>query len=298
MRKNGLEHFNIEQVDTANSQEELNKKENDWIIKLDSIIGNCGYNIALYDDRFEIPDFIREKISKIALKRYYREFNVYKVLGKGHSKKDEFVGTWYNQKTCANDLSILASDISQVLSGSVSQSHGYTFEYTDDILKQRQLDKLESNKLSNNSHNLFNVYKSSGKGCSEKGRFVGTWYNQKDCAEFLNIESSTIPHCLVGNISQTQGYVFEYVDEVKKQIAHKNLTENKPIGKAFSVFGAICVQKAGPHREVTYNKSYFVGTWTNQRQCARDLNIDNRPICACLVGKAKQHKGYIFEYIE
>lgn len=44
IRKYGKDAFIIEQIDTAESQEELTQKEHDWIIKLNSTDPKIGYN--------------------------------------------------------------------------------------------------------------------------------------------------------------------------------------------------------------------------------------------------------------
>ncbi len=49
-----------------------------------------------------------------------------------------------------------------------------------------------------------------------------------------------------------------------------------------------------------FNKSdnKFIGTWSNQTDCGKDLNICYVNIGACLRGIAKSAKGYIFKYKE
>lgn len=44
-----------------------------------------------------------------------------------------------------------------------------------------------------------------------------------------------------------------------------------------------------------FNKNgEFVGTWNNQRICAKDLNIPYKGISGCLNGVRPSHKGYVF----
>lgn len=40
-----------------------------------------------------------------------------------------------------------------------------------------------------------------------------------------------------------------------------------------------------------------VGVWESQTQCAKDLNIQRRPISHCLYGQQESYMGYIFKFI-
>jgi group I intron endonuclease len=41
-----------------------------------------------------------------------------------------------------------------------------------------------------------------------------------------------------------------------------------------------------------------IGEWINQRECAKELGINNKEICSCLKGRQNTHKGYTFKYGE
>ena len=47
-----------------------------------------------------------------------------------------------------------------------------------------------------------------------------------------------------------------------------------------------------------YKDGELIGEWLTQNQCARDLGVNVSHLNHCLHGKRKQHKGYIFKYIE
>jgi len=49
---------------------------------------------------------------------------------------------------------------------------------------------------------------------------------------------------------------------------------------------------------ILYKKLEFIGEWISQRQCARDLKLDQSSIKDCLKHpeKRKQTKGFMFEY--
>lgn len=42
----------------------------------------------------------------------------------------------------------------------------------------------------------------------------------------------------------------------------------------------------------------FVGIWSNKFKCGRELNINPSHINSCCIGRRKQHKGYIFKFVE
>lgn len=54
------------------------------------------------------------------------------------------------------------------------------------------------------------------------------------------------------------------------------------------------VQGSEPFKVFTKTDNQYVGTWVNKAECARELSIDSRKICACLSGSRKSHKGYVF----
>jgi group I intron endonuclease len=138
----------------------------------------------------------------------------------------------------------------------------------------------------------FNVYKAVQKGEILKGELVGEWENQSVCAKDLNIISpSDISAVLRGTISQSDGYIFEYVDEELKKKAQEKLKNTKKARcKPFNVYKAL--------KNKCSTKGEFVGTWISQKHCIRDLNLISNGIYYCLIGKIKQFKGYIFEYTD
>lgn len=234
MRKHGIENFKIEIIDRAKDKAELNKKEGDWILKEKTMSYENGYNCLSVDNRLETSSVTkkkhsarskrnwqnkeyREKISKALsqhkLEQYKKEFKVFKALRKGSQDKGAFIGKWSNQKICAKDLKIRPGDISGVLTGRVFQSKGYIFEYVDLGLEKKRKNNLKQKTYERNKHKKFNVYKSLEKRNRVKGNFVGSWISQKQCAQELNICASTIPHCLSGKLKQTQGYIFEIVQQ-------------------------------------------------------------------------------------
>lgn len=159
IRKHGIDNFKVEEIDGANSQEELNYLETHYIHKYDSLISKNGYNCntggnnckldrktldLLSIKQKEVWNSIgyREKMKEVrktqSFKRYKKEFSVYiaiKITAGGNKsytyKKGKLVGLWQNQKICAEDLDICKKSISACLiNKNKNKTHkGYIFEY-------------------------------------------------------------------------------------------------------------------------------------------------------------------------
>ena len=64
IRKYGKDNFTCELLETANSIEELNKKEHDAIVNFNSMDKNIGYNILPGGKNYKLPLEVKNKISK------------------------------------------------------------------------------------------------------------------------------------------------------------------------------------------------------------------------------------------
>ena len=71
MDRHGLNHFTIEQIDSASTLEELNAKEIYWIKKLDAL--NKGYNLTAGGDGGAMTGEALEKIRVSAKNRKYSQ---------------------------------------------------------------------------------------------------------------------------------------------------------------------------------------------------------------------------------
>lgn len=80
MLKYGFDNFLMEIIDTVNTREEANAKEEEYMVLYDSRNLQKGYNIATGGGVFGTPDYIRNKISA-SLKEHYKH-NVSKRKGK------------------------------------------------------------------------------------------------------------------------------------------------------------------------------------------------------------------------
>lgn len=230
IKKYGPENFKIEEIDGANAQDELNYRENFWIIKHQSYKSENGYNIKLGGSSGKQTEKIRQKISNGKLLSSKRPFNVYKLSTK------EFIGTWDNQLPCSLYFNIDKKLISRCLTKSILSTNGYVFSYIDEkpIFKDRQgyLEKCRQRAIDQNNdpvlkmkmliargNRKFNVYKvkflngnnTQGKSCIyEKGELIGSWFSGADCAKDLNLSQPKVSQVLNGKRKTHKNYIFEY----------------------------------------------------------------------------------------
>ncbi len=47
-----------------------------------------------------------------------------------------------------------------------------------------------------------------------------------------------------------------------------------------------------------YKEGVLIGVYEGNADCARALNLDNRNISACILGRQRTHKGYTFKRLE
>lgn len=78
INKYGKENFTIEQIDSAASLEELNKKEVNWISKLGTL--DSGYNLHPGGNSTQITEETREKLSKVARGRKLSNETISKIV--------------------------------------------------------------------------------------------------------------------------------------------------------------------------------------------------------------------------
>lgn len=124
----------------------------------------------------------------------------------------------------------------------------------------------------------FYVYNKSGK-------FIGEWLNKSECLRDLNIQdpkNRNVADALNGEIRSLYGYYFIYANELHK-LPSKFVNKVKIRTKQFQAF----------KDDIPTGKVY-----KNQRECAKDLNIDFKKINLCLKGKRKTHAGYTFKFID
>lgn len=106
--------------------------------------------------------------------------------------------------------------------------------------------------------------------------------------------------CIGRKLSEnTKNKISKFMKKYKSDINIRNKAALSNGGKSFRVFKAVCIQKPTQNKKAIYQKLELIGNWISQRQCARDLKLNQSNIGKCLryPNKNKVHKGYIFEYL-
>lgn len=181
IKKYGKEVFTIEEIDGANSQSELNYKEWFWIMQYESTNRLKGYNLKSGGANGLAHQSTKDKIRVAALKNGF--------------------GKW-----------------KRTLSDNKKNSERGKLQFKDPIKRL--------NFLIANGSREFNVYKAilisphkrglkgqeGIKATYEKGEFIGTWLDSKECANYLKLPNHNgITRCLRQERRTYQNYIFEII---------------------------------------------------------------------------------------
>ncbi len=84
----------------------------------------------------------------------------------------------------------------------------------------------------------------------------------------------------------------------KHNLKRRNNISNGHGSKSFEVFRII--KSIGNCRSKNFIilETKYIGVYKNQRLCAEELNLKDKSVNSCLLGKIKTHKGYIFKFKE
>ena len=117
-------------------------------------------------------------------------------------------------------------------------------------------------------------------------------YRFKKTVEYLTLWTKYNKHYKDKNYIELISKVIENNRETtEKRKVLRILNRQKNI---FAVY--VAVKKHGI--SISFTKGIKVGLWATQAQCAKELNLNHQTISNCLKGNRKQHKGYIFEYVQ
>jgi group I intron endonuclease len=204
IQKYGKENFTIEEIENCSDMDSLNKAEEYWIKEHNSI--ENGYNI--------LKKSFSEDIGRALKEKHARAFNVYKVKifkkqspnNKAIYGKGEFVKTYNNQIDCARDLGICDKNMSLCLTGKRTRLSGYIFEYCDEP------EKIFEKAPEFYAYKAICIQKGRGyqKGIYKKGKILGKFTSQAECARYLKIKRNHVSICLIGKRPQCKGYIFEW----------------------------------------------------------------------------------------
>ncbi len=174
MRKYGPKNFNIEEIDRATSLSELNKKEADWMIKLNSMAYQNGYNLRSEDMRLRTSKMTRDKISKA-------------MIGK---KKIQHISNEEKSKI-ARENGVKAYFTKEKKEEWAIKNGSKPFKVYKAICKQFR------------KRNQPSIYK--------KGEYVGEWLMTTECAKDLDINRRHVGDCLNKKRKQHKGFMFERI---------------------------------------------------------------------------------------
>jgi group I intron endonuclease len=188
--KYGPENFTIEQIDQASDLKDLNKKEGDWIIQMNSLSPN-GYNLKTGGDQPRLCQESIDKANKTKKDRNVRPWN------EGLDKTDPRVAKYirYGKDTHAY--------------GKVGYRKGKKLsEETKKKISEIQIGRKTSEET---KVKMSNSHKKHKIKCINNDKI----YNSlMDAARDLQINSGGICHVLKGNTKSIKGYVFEYVGDL------------------------------------------------------------------------------------
>ena len=198
IKKYGKENFTIEVIDSANSVEELNQKEQLHIESFGSFVD--GYNCTAGGDGGTAAK--RSEETKQKLRNSRKEF----------LKKNSD----YSQKGNSNFFyGCTHSDNTKRKMSEKKKGKRLSEDHAKNIGKSRigKVSKLRGSNVSED-HKLkvslalgsrpFNVYRES------TGELVGTWINRAECARELKLVKGHIGNCLKGKEIHHKGFVFKY----------------------------------------------------------------------------------------
>lgn len=166
MKKYGKENFTWEIIDTANSIEELNKKESYWILKLNSIVDNGkGYNSKGGGANSFLSEDTKRKIGEAQIGE---KNHMWGRTGKLNPTSKKVINItdnviYENATICSREENITLSCICSVCRGDNASAKGKEFRYLDkngQIIPPKIGVKKQAKKVVNiDTNQLFNSIK-------------------------------------------------------------------------------------------------------------------------------------------
>ncbi len=189
IRKYGETNFIWEQIDIAESAEELNQKEKYWIQYYNSV--NNGYNIQK-GGQLEGPES-----DKFAAMCGSKTFLAYRVNG-------EYLGEFINKADFERKYKVANTHISDMINNRMISCNGIIAidkqSFTEDLLQKR----LEQAKQT------FRPFIAINLTSFEK---IGPFTSMKECKEILKLKNNHIGEILKGKRKSQEGYTFQFIDK-------------------------------------------------------------------------------------
>lgn len=254
IKKYGRENFHIDQIDDADTFEELNIKEIYWIKFYSATNRSLGYNIKAGGYKGKHSEETKKKLSLQKLGSKNPQYGKKQSKETIEKRRQKMIGRTVSEKTknkikesnsqklavycyqtnktylsiseAGRQLGLNSGYICRVLNGSRSHVHGYTFKYVNDSLNvptKKNLTKEErsavlTGRLMKNSKTIYcnngGIYKSISKA-----------------AIACNIASYNISVVLSGKQKSTKGYIFSINpfsrDLIKTDVELKRVYESR-----------------------------------------------------------------------
>lgn len=189
IRKYGENVFIWEQIDSANSKEELNEKEQYWINYYNSI--NYGYNIQ------KGGSLKGNESDKFAQMCGSKPFLAFKVNG-------EFLGEFINKAEFSRHFNIASTHITDMVKNRMISCNGIIAidkeNFSEELLKER----IQKSKQT------FRPFIAINLNTFEK---IGPFNSMKECKEKLKLKNNHIGEILKGKRKSQEGYTFKFIDE-------------------------------------------------------------------------------------
>ena len=188
IRKYGKENFKWEQIDSADSREELDNKEIYWIQYYNSI--ENGYNIQAGGNNYDTDKF------SIACGGY--PFLAYRVNG-------EFLGEFINRTAFGKQYGIADTHVGDLLNNKYNSCNGIIAIKKEDFSEEFLKEKLKNAKQSFRPFIAIEL---------KTGKEIGPFTSMKECREYLKLKNNHIGEILKGQRKSQDGYTFKFIDNI------------------------------------------------------------------------------------
>lgn len=272
LRKYGSKGFEWEIIDFDDSQDELNKKEIEWINKFDSTNINIGYNSTFGGEGGKPTQELKQKMSNIikdikGQKVYKLDKETYQVLKTFNSIAD-----------AAHDVSVSPGSISNCLFGSKFSVKGYKWvlaESWDNDTEYQNLIKARKNK-NEFKVNAKTIYKLNVKTFEVISKFKSL----ADAARDVDASHISIGACANGQVLEIKGYKWVFAEEWDNDSKYRELIKSK---KSKSILGIYQLDKMS--FEVVRKYERLV-------DAAIAFGVTKASLSGCVHGKTATCAGY------
>lgn len=211
IEKYGKENFTVEEIDRAESEEELNLKEAYWIDKLNTMHPN-GYNLRTGGCRFELSDISKEKLSKTVKQLW--DNGKYEVTWNRpvcqYSKSGKLIATYNSIKEACEALGKpnLAKHIPSVCKKERISTGGYVWRYYEN----EHSEQIEVQKRRDLPQSWKDNHRKPINQLTLDGQMVKRWDSALEASETIGFSNGYLCETLKGRRDKAYGYRWEYAN--------------------------------------------------------------------------------------